>query len=82
MAICTMTSKGQVTLPMEVRRRLGLKRGSRVDFSFDGEQTVVRPAQTGENPFLKYVGSIPEMGTQEDVIAWVREMRDDEDAPR
>ncbi len=29
----TVTSKGQVTLPSELRKRLGLKQGSRVRFS-------------------------------------------------
>ena len=82
MAIATMTSKGQVTLPLEVRRRLGLKRGDKVDFAFDGNQTVVRPARSEENPFLKYVGAFPGFKNVEEVNAWVREMRDDEDAPK
>lgn len=29
----TMTSKGQVTLPKELRRRFGLQKGSRIRFS-------------------------------------------------
>jgi antitoxin PrlF len=32
MATSTVTSKGQITVPVEVRRALGLKPGSRVDF--------------------------------------------------
>ena len=28
----TVTSKGQITVPLEVRRALGLRRGSRVNF--------------------------------------------------
>ena len=30
--IASMTSKGQITVPIEARRRLGLHPGSRVDF--------------------------------------------------
>ena len=30
--IASMTSKGQVTVPVEARRRLGLHAGSKVDF--------------------------------------------------
>ncbi len=30
--IATVTAKGQVTLPAEVRRRLGLKPGSKLEF--------------------------------------------------
>jgi len=32
MAVATLTSKGQITIPVEVRRKLGLKPGDRVDF--------------------------------------------------
>ena len=40
MATATVTSKGQITLPKEVRDHLGLKRGDRVDFSIDAEGNV------------------------------------------
>jgi AbrB family looped-hinge helix DNA binding protein len=33
--IASITSKGQVTVPVEARRRLGLHPGSRVDFVFN-----------------------------------------------
>ncbi|MBA2414833.1 MAG: AbrB/MazE/SpoVT family DNA-binding domain-containing protein [Geodermatophilaceae bacterium] len=32
MPTATVTSKGQITIPAEVRKTLGLKSGSRVDF--------------------------------------------------
>ena len=32
MAEATVTSKGQITIPIDVRRRLGLETGSRVHF--------------------------------------------------
>ena len=34
----TLTSKGQVTIPAEVRRRLGLHQGDRVGFVVDGDE--------------------------------------------
>lgn len=34
MTVATVTSKGQVTIPVEVRRELGLRAGSRVDFVY------------------------------------------------
>ncbi|MCL2788222.1 MAG: AbrB/MazE/SpoVT family DNA-binding domain-containing protein [Micrococcales bacterium] len=37
MPTATLTSKGQITLPIEVRRGLGLRQGSRVDFVQDGQ---------------------------------------------
>ncbi len=32
MAVATVTSKGQVTLPVEARRRLGIRAGTRLEF--------------------------------------------------
>jgi len=37
MAIATMTSKGQLTVPKELRELLGLRPGDKVEFSVDGE---------------------------------------------
>ena len=36
MAIATLTSKGQITLPQVVRRDLGLEAGDKIDFVPDG----------------------------------------------
>ncbi len=35
MPISTLTSKGQVTIPKEIRSRMGLKTGDRLDFRID-----------------------------------------------
>jgi antitoxin PrlF len=37
MTIATITSKGQVTLPKEIRSRLHLKAGEKIDFRVDEE---------------------------------------------
>jgi len=41
--ICTMTSKGQLTLPAEIRRKLNLKPGDKLDFRLrdDGRIEVI-----------------------------------------
>jgi antitoxin PrlF len=54
-----ISSKGQVTLPREIRERLGLRTGDRVEFLVDDGRTVIRPARAVENPFTKYVGALP-----------------------
>ncbi len=42
--LATLTSKGQVTLPKEIRERLGLTAGSRLDFSIDDNGELrIRP---------------------------------------
>lgn len=38
-----MTSKGQITLPLEIRQRLGLKQGDQVVFITENGMTVVKP---------------------------------------
>ncbi len=40
MPTATMTSKGQITVPREVRERLGLAAGDRVDFCFEEDGSV------------------------------------------
>lgn len=41
----TITSKGQVTLPIEIRRVLGVGPSDRVSFVVDGDQVRVQPAR-------------------------------------
>ena len=41
-----LTRKGQVTIPIAIRRQLGLKRGDKVAFVQDGEQVTLKPAQS------------------------------------
>lgn len=47
----TISSKGQVTIPQEIRIRLGLKEGDRVEFVVEGGWSVIRRAPSNENPF-------------------------------
>lgn len=44
MATATITSKGQATIPKEIRDRLGLQPGDKVDFVVGADgQVVVKP---------------------------------------
>ncbi|MGH8489021.1 MAG: AbrB/MazE/SpoVT family DNA-binding domain-containing protein [Gammaproteobacteria bacterium] len=44
MATATLTSKGQVTIPLEVRQRLGLDAGDRIEFvELEGGEYAIRP---------------------------------------
>lgn len=55
MATSTITSKGQVTVPKEVRERLGVKEGDRLVFRFDATgHLVVEPER--ENPLSGLAG--------------------------
>ncbi|MCB1968343.1 MAG: AbrB/MazE/SpoVT family DNA-binding domain-containing protein [Candidatus Accumulibacter sp.] len=45
MATAVMTSKGQVTIPADVRRRMGLDSGDRVEFvELEGGGFAIKPA--------------------------------------
>lgn len=76
----TISSKGQLTVPQEIRKRLGLQPGDRVEFVVEDERTVIRPARTRANPFAKYVGILGTFpGGDEEINAWIDDMRSDKD---
>lgn len=75
-----MTSKGQVTVPLEIRRKLGLKKGDRVEFAEKGSDTVLRRAPHAENPFDRYKGIFKKLDWDvADINRWVAEMREEEE---
>lgn len=45
MATATMTTKGQVTIPLNVRQRLGLDAGDRIEFvELEAGEFAIKPA--------------------------------------
>jgi len=52
MPTATITSKGQITIPVEVRKKLGLKAGDRINFFED---------ENGKYSFEPKTGSIMDM---------------------
>jgi AbrB family looped-hinge helix DNA binding protein len=59
----TLTSKGQITLPVEVRRRLGLQAGDRLEFIEDGAGFRVQKYVVA-SPFAKYRGYLTHLAGQ------------------
>lgn len=43
-----ITSKGQVTIPVEIRERAGLLPNTEVEFTFDGKAVRILRAKTGK----------------------------------
>lgn len=73
----TLTSKGQITIPMDVRKRLGLRQGDQIEFDVSHGQTVIRPVRKEKNPFEKWRGAAKGAfpGGLKEINEWVRDMR-------
>ena len=46
MEVTSVTSKGQVTIPKALRQQLGLRQGSKVEFSLVGDHVELRVRST------------------------------------
>jgi antitoxin PrlF len=71
-----VTSKGQITIPREVRRALGLETGDKVEFITEGGRTVICRARAERNPFAEYLGILPVFKSRREINEWIAEMRD------
>lgn len=57
--LSNVTTKGQVTIPAEIRTRFNIRPNDRVDFYIDGERIIITPVRT-----LKQLrGSIAAIGS-------------------
>ena len=74
--LARITSKGQITVPREVRRILGVRAGDKLIFENDESGIRVRPVRN-QSTFSKYRGiGNPGIGPGRKGIArWLREMR-------
>ena len=73
MATARITSKGQITLPKEVRRRLGIGPGDEVEFVEENGRYVLKK-KVKESPFDAYVGFLKgQRGSDTDQI--IQELR-------
>ncbi len=75
----TVSSKGQITVPLEIRQRLGLKEGDRVEFVSEDDRTIIRPAQLASNVFEQYVGALEAFESKQQINKWVASLRDDDE---
>lgn len=83
-----VTEKGQVTIPKEIRDRLGIGPGSEVDFVEDGNSVKIVAANTGQfdqeafRRTLESLAGTADLGgmTTDEYMLWLRGPRDDLDA--
>ena len=79
MELAKVTTRGQITIPLEIRRKLGVKDGDKVVFfEQDGriiiENSVMLALKDAQDAFR---GEAERLGlkTEEDVVAMVKEVR-------
>lgn len=58
MYISTVTQKGQATIPIFVRRKLGIKPNGKVMFEQRGEEFVIKPVEDINNLIDSLYGSL------------------------
>lgn len=71
-----LTSKGQITVPHEIRRVLGVQTGDGLIFESDTAGVRVRPARA-ESPFAKYrgIGNAGVPSGRAGINRWIKAMR-------
>jgi antitoxin PrlF len=74
----TISSKGQITVPQEIRNRIGVHAGDRVEFIVEDGRVVICPLRCESNPFEKYRGILKHFSGRKEINAWIGEMRDEE----
>jgi AbrB family looped-hinge helix DNA binding protein len=71
-----LTSKGQVTIPIEIRERLGLSAGTVLEIAQDGDTVVLRKARTGQERGRRIVAALRGQGdvdmTTDEIMALTR----------
>ena len=81
MEVAKVTSKGQITIPIDIRRKLGIKEGSKVLFIEDtgriyianSSMEALREAQEAFRGEAERVG----LQSEEDVVDMIKEIREE-----
>ena len=72
-----LSSKGQVTIPRDIRRLLGVNTGDKLQFESGRDGRVRITPVRSEDPFVKYQGignpGIP--SGRKAIVRWLRDLR-------
>lgn len=84
LAYSKLTAQGQISVPQEVQRKLGIGPGSILEWVEEGEKIVVRPAgrYTSEDVHRALFDEAPEPRTLEELKKGVRQFVKDRHARR
>jgi len=81
MEIAKITSKGQITIPVEIRKKLGVREGDKILFieeagrvyMLNASIVAIREAQNAFSGEAERVG----LNREEDVVALIKELRNE-----
>ncbi len=79
MELAKVTSKGQITIPVEIRRKLGIKNGDKILFMEEGGKVYMM--NSSMDAFYEaqraFAGEAERVGLRndEDVVAIIKELR-------
>ncbi|CAN5520940.1 MAG: AbrB/MazE/SpoVT family DNA-binding domain-containing protein [Chloroflexia bacterium] len=76
--VSTITQRGQVTLPADVRRWLGVKPTDQVEFTIEDDQVTVKPVEFTVESVFRSVKPLPEPIDIEDQIRIAKDERAEE----
>ena len=81
MEVAKITSRGQVTIPIDIRKKLGIKEGDKVVFIEEGNRIFMANATkiAFANMRAAFVGEAERLGLKDerDVVALVDEVREE-----
>jgi len=81
MEVAKVTSRGQITIPIDIRKKLGVKEGDKVIFLEDGQRIIVANAAkiAFANMRTAFAGEAEKFGLKDekDVVALVDEVREE-----
>lgn len=79
MELAKVTSKGQITIPVEIRKKLGLKTGDKVLFVEEGEKIIMMNStlMALHEAQKQFEGMAESAGLQneDDVVQMIKDMR-------
>jgi AbrB family looped-hinge helix DNA binding protein len=81
MEVAKITSRGQITIPLDIRKRLGVRAGDKVIFIEDGNRIVVANAAKIAFADMRtaFAGEAERLGLkdEQDVVVLVDEVREE-----
>ena len=82
MELAKVTSKGQITIPIQIRKRLRLKEGDKVFFSEEKGRVVFQNASqvalSNMQKSMEGEGKKVGFETEEDVVSYIKQIRQEE----